>query len=88
MEQTNNQTKTQTDEIKQLAEIKNTNSKARFCIVDGREIIFMIFDDEEVHPAYDTGIWVESPLAKDLPRIIKHKNIPNLYKSILFLNLI
>jgi len=44
-----------------IAEIKNSDSKARFVIVDGKEIIFMIMDDNEVHPTYDVGIWVNSP---------------------------
>ena len=44
-----------------LAEIRNTDSKARFVIVDGKELIFMIMDDQEVHPTYDVGIWVNSP---------------------------
>ncbi len=44
-----------------LAEIRNTDAKARFVIVDGKELIFMIMDDQEVHPTYDVGIWVNSP---------------------------
>ncbi len=35
--------------------------KARYCIVDGREIMFMLLDDKKVHPSYDTGIWVSTP---------------------------
>ena len=48
-------------DIGSLAEIRNTDSKARFVIVDGKELIFMIMDDQEVHPTYDVGIWVNSP---------------------------
>jgi len=48
-------------EIRNFAEVRNTNSKARFCIVDGNELIFMIMDDKEVHPTYDVGIWVNTP---------------------------
>ncbi len=44
-----------------IAEIKHTDNKARFCIVDGKELIFMILDDNEVHPTYDVGIWVNTP---------------------------
>ncbi|MCH8331027.1 MAG: hypothetical protein IH946_06560 [Bacteroidetes bacterium] len=44
-----------------IAEIKHTDIKARFVIVDGKEIVFMIMDDKEVHPTYDVGIWVNSP---------------------------
>jgi len=48
-------------DISSVAEIKNTNSKARFCIIDGKEIVFMVLDDKEVHPTYDVGIWVNTP---------------------------
>ena len=44
-----------------IAEIRHTDNKARFCIVDGKEIIFMVLDDQEVHPTYDVGIWVNTP---------------------------
>ena len=50
-------------EISKLAEIKSLkNLNARFCIVDDKEIMFMLIDDEQVHPAYDTGIWVNTEL--------------------------
>ncbi|MBT4540339.1 TrmB family transcriptional regulator [Candidatus Woesearchaeota archaeon] len=48
-------------EIKDVAEVKTTDSKARFCVVDGKEIIFMVMDDSDVHPTYDIGIWVNTP---------------------------
>ncbi len=35
--------------------------KARFYIIDGEEVLFMLLPEEEVHPTYDTGIWVHSP---------------------------
>jgi sugar-specific transcriptional regulator TrmB len=37
------------------------NIKARFCIVDKKEILFMLLDDAEVHPTYDVGIWLNTP---------------------------
>src|SRR3989338_1881169 len=37
-------------DIADIAEVRHTNSKARFCIVDGKEIVFMVLDDAEVHP--------------------------------------
>ncbi|HLC64913.1 MAG TPA: helix-turn-helix domain-containing protein [Candidatus Nanoarchaeia archaeon] len=48
-------------ELSGIAEVRHTNSKARFCIVDGKEIVFMIMDDTSVHPTYDVGIWVNTP---------------------------
>ena len=48
-------------DISSVAEVKNSNTKARFTIVDGKEMVFMILDDEEVHPTYDVGVWINSP---------------------------
>ena len=36
-------------------------TKARFILVDGKELLFMLSDDQEVHEAYDMGIWVKTP---------------------------
>ena len=44
-----------------VAELRHTDSKARFIIVDSKEILFMVSDDKEVHPTYDVGIWVTTP---------------------------
>jgi sugar-specific transcriptional regulator TrmB len=57
----NKQTKQSVKDISQVAEVRNAESKARFCIVDGKELIFMVLDDAEVHPTYDLGIWVSTP---------------------------
>jgi len=48
-------------DISSVAEVRNADGKARFIIVDGKELIFMVLDDEEVHPTYDIGIWVNTP---------------------------
>lgn len=44
-----------------VAEIRHTDAKARFVIVDRNELLFMITDDSQVHPTYDVGIWVNTP---------------------------
>ena len=67
--QINHQTKKHAEGISRFAEIKHTTNKSRFCIVDGGEILFMILDDNEVHPTYDVGIWANTPLAKDLEKL-------------------
>jgi HTH-type transcriptional regulator, sugar sensing transcriptional regulator len=48
-------------DVSSVAEVRHTDAKARFIIVDGEELIFMVQDDEEVHPTYDIGIWVNTP---------------------------
>jgi len=57
----NKDTASAVKDISGIAEIKNTDAKARFVIVDGKELIFMIMDDNDVHPTYDVGIWVNTP---------------------------
>lgn len=57
-------TKETKDSLKELgdtAEVKHTDTKARFCIVDSKDVVFMLLDDQEVHPTYDVGIWVDTP---------------------------
>jgi sugar-specific transcriptional regulator TrmB len=54
-------TKSSLQEMSRIADVRNTDAKARFCIVDAKELVFMILDDQEVHPTYDVGIWVNTP---------------------------
>jgi len=56
------QTNSVVKELSKIAEVKNTNEKARFCVVDGKEVIFMLVDDDKIHPTYDSGIWVNTQL--------------------------
>jgi sugar-specific transcriptional regulator TrmB len=50
------------EDLKECCEIRNLKEfKARFVIVDSSELIFMLLDDEKVHPSYDIGIWVNTP---------------------------
>jgi sugar-specific transcriptional regulator TrmB len=46
--------------LNKVADIKNTSLKSRFCIVDKKEILFMLMDDESVHPNYDLAIWANT----------------------------
>ncbi len=48
-------------EVSKFAEVRSTKTKARFVVVDGEEVIFMVSNDTEVHPTYDIGIWVNTP---------------------------
>ncbi len=48
-------------EFSKIAEIRNAVSlKARFMIIDSEQIMFMLLDDNEVHPTYDLGIWLNT----------------------------
>jgi hypothetical protein len=33
---------------------------ARFIVIDGRELTFMLHNDEDIHPSFDVGIWVNT----------------------------
>ena len=49
-------------EVTKIAEVKDQKGiDARFCVVDGNEIMYMMMHDDKVHPSYDIGIWVNTP---------------------------
>lgn len=49
-------------DISKVATVKHADKlSARFCVVDDKELMFMVLDDEKVHPTYDIGIWVNTP---------------------------
>lgn len=45
--------------IATIKDLKGLN--ARFCIADGKEVLFMLLDDATVHPTYDLGVWLNTP---------------------------
>jgi sugar-specific transcriptional regulator TrmB len=48
--------------VSKFAEVRNSKDiNARFVVVDNKELMFMIMNDEEVHPTYDIGIWLNAP---------------------------
>jgi len=49
-------------ELNKLAEVRYADKiNARFCLVDGKELTFMVMNDDNVHPSYDIGVWVNTP---------------------------
>ena len=49
-------------DLAKVAEVRNVEKiNARFCLVDGKELTFMVMNDENVHPSYDVGVWVKTP---------------------------
>ncbi len=54
-------TKNAVKDLDGIAEIRHTEARSRFVVVDGQELVFMVMDDEKVHPTYDIGIWVNTP---------------------------
>jgi sugar-specific transcriptional regulator TrmB len=56
----------ETEEAQKLlapyADIRNLEHvRARFAVADGKEVTFLLFDDEDIHPSYDVGIWANTP---------------------------
>ena len=50
-----------TDEIKELnAEIKNLDINGRFCVIDSKEVLFMVTPESSEEDS-DNGVWVASP---------------------------
>lgn len=43
------------------AQVKRGRVDARAVIVDGVDVVFMLMDSNDIHPSYDTAIWVKSP---------------------------
>ena len=55
-------TKAFAEQIGSLAEIRSIKEvTARFCVVDKKQLIFMLLDDKETHPTYDLAMWVNTP---------------------------
>jgi sugar-specific transcriptional regulator TrmB len=38
----------------------NSDFSARFCVVDNKNVVFMVLDDKMTHPNYDFGVWVKT----------------------------
>ncbi|MAF35691.1 hypothetical protein CL622_01065 [archaeon] len=66
--------------VMKYADVRHVDKlNARFLIVDGKEILFMVSDDEQVHPSYDVGVWVNTPFfATALNNLVKQtwKTLP------------
>ncbi len=49
-------------QLSSIADVRHLdNVDARFCVADGKEAMFMLLDDNEVHPSYDVGVWFSAP---------------------------
>ena len=48
-------------ELTGVAEVRSMpKMRGRFAIVDGQQLLFMVLDDEDVHPNYDVAIWLST----------------------------
>lgn len=44
---------------------RHTGTNARFCMVDNKELMLFLTDDEKVHRSYDCAVWIEAPYFVD-----------------------
>jgi len=60
-------------ELSKVAEVRElTKLRARFAIIDSQELMFMVLDDEKVHPNYDVAIWLNAEfLAQALEQLFE-----------------
>ncbi|MBS3149336.1 TrmB family transcriptional regulator [Candidatus Woesearchaeota archaeon] len=50
------------EKVKNNLELRNIGKmNARFVLIDGKELVFMISDDQDVHESYEVAIWIKSP---------------------------
>ena len=48
-------------QLSKVAEVRHApKMRARFAIVDSTQLLFMILDDDIVHPNYDVAIWLST----------------------------
>ncbi len=52
---------TQAKSLSSIAQMKHVDvATARFCVVDGKQVTFMVLEDVDIHPNYDFGVWVNA----------------------------
>ncbi|PIN76928.1 hypothetical protein COV17_00290 [Candidatus Woesearchaeota archaeon CG10_big_fil_rev_8_21_14_0_10_36_11] len=55
-----------------LKQFKSTN--ARFCTVDGKEVLVFLTDDKKVHKSYDCAVWLDAPYFVDyFDKLFQHE---------------
>jgi HTH-type transcriptional regulator, sugar sensing transcriptional regulator len=40
---------------------QHKTENARFCVIDAKEILLFLTDDQKVHKSYDCAVWVDAP---------------------------
>ena len=53
--------KKEAKDFSKVAEVRDVQGlRARFMIIDSEQLMFMLLNDEEVHPSYDVGVWLNT----------------------------
>ncbi len=54
------------EEVSKFAKVRlHKNENARFCVVDGKELMLFLTDDVKIHKSYDCAVWIEAPYFVD-----------------------
>ena len=53
------------DELNFAKVRQHKNENARFCIVDGKELMLFLTYDKNIHKSYDCAVWIEAPYFVD-----------------------
>jgi len=49
-------------DMAKYAEVRHAGTlDSRFALVDGKELLFMVLNDKEIHSSYDLGVWINTP---------------------------
>lgn len=57
----NTENKKVAKELQKIGDVRDCQGlKARFIIIDKKELMFMVLDDEKTYPSYDVGIWINT----------------------------
>ncbi len=70
-----NKTASIVQQLAKIAKVKDSKShEGRFVIVDGKSAVIMLAEDtKDLHPQYDSGVWINSPaVAKALSKMFEH----------------
>ncbi len=49
-------------DLAKVGEVKDASFDGRLAVIDNKDVVFMLSDDKQVHPTYDIGIWVNTPI--------------------------
>ena len=60
-------------ELSKVADVRDVKDlKARFTLIDGNQVMFILMYDDKVHPNYDIGVWVNTDFfAQTLERLFE-----------------
>ncbi len=48
--------------FKSISDVRHSGAfEGRWCIIDGKEITFMLLNDDHIHSSYDIGVWIKTP---------------------------